>query len=179
MHVRIVDDAGVDVKPGQAGEIWIRGPSVFSGYDSEEQTREAFSSEGWFKSGDTAIWLDREFVKVLGRTSVDIIKSGGYKLSALEIEEALREYPSVDDAAVIGVEDATWGEAVVAVVLASSVVGEGALREFLKSRLAPYKLPKAFCFVDEFPRNLMGKVDKQKLKTDVVRRLGGVGDGTS
>lgn len=168
MQVRIVDERGADVEPGRPGEIWIRGPSVFSGYDDPEQTRASYSADGWFKSGDTATWLDHGFVKILGRSSIDIIKSGGYKLSALEIEEALREHPNVNDAAVLGVPDVTWGECVVAAVIVSRDVTEAELREFLKLRLAPYKVPKKFLKLSDLPRNVMGKVDKQKLKAYVA-----------
>lgn len=179
MDVRIVDEAGHDVPPGEAGELWIRGPSVFSGYDEPAQTREAFSRDGWFKSGDTATWLDDGFVKILGRTSVDIIKSGGYKLSALEIEEHLRAHPLVDDAAVVGVPDLTWGECVVATVVVSGSVGEAELRDFLRPKLAPYKVPKRILMLDELPKNVMGKVDKRSLMAYVARRLGGERGGST
>lgn len=164
MQVRIVDDQGGDTEPGQSGEIWIRGPSVFSGYDGDsEATAQAFH-DGWFKSGDTATWLSDGFVKILGRTSVDIIKSGGYKLSALEIEEALRRHPDVDDAAVVGVPDPDWGEMVVAAVVGRELADTETLRDFLKAELAPYKVPRRIVRVAELPRNALGKVTKHVLK---------------
>ncbi len=117
MRIRIVGEDGTDVAPGESGEIWIRGPGVFKGYDNnDEATREAFT-DGWFKSGDTATWLPGGYAKILGRTSVDILKSGGYKLSALEIEEVLREHEAVADVAVVGLPDETWGEIAVAAVI--------------------------------------------------------------
>ncbi|MFO0568543.1 MAG: AMP-binding protein [Polyangiaceae bacterium] len=167
MQIRIVREDGGDVAPGEAGEIWIRGPSVFLGYDENpEATREAFS-DGWFKSGDTAMFLDGAYVKIMGRTSVDILKSGGYKLSALEIEEVLREHPSVADVAVVGLPDETWGEVAVAAVIArpgaaESLAGE-ALRDWAKQRIASYKVPKRVVLLDDFPRNPVGKVVKPEL----------------
>lgn len=165
MQVRIVDDRGRDVEPGRSGEIWIQGPSVFLGYDGDpEATARAFC-QGWFRSGDTAAWQSDRFVKILGRTSVDIIKSGGYKLSALEIEEALRRHPEVEDAAVVGVPDAEWGEIVVAAVVGAD---PESLREFLKAELAPYKVPRRFVNVAELPRNALGKVTKHVLKQQLT-----------
>lgn len=164
MQVRIVDDAGRDVGPGEPGEIWIRGPSVFVGYDGDAAATAAAFTDGWFRSGDTATWLADGYVKILGRTSVDIIKSGGYKLSALEIEEALRRHPHVDEVAVVGVPDADWGEAVVAVIVARAPVDPNDLRQFLKHEVAPYKIPRKFVQVDELPKNALGKVTKHTLR---------------
>jgi malonyl-CoA/methylmalonyl-CoA synthetase len=162
---RIVDD-----------ELWIAGPSVFAGYHEREQAnREAFVVEGgrrWFKTGDTVARDEDGYVRILGRTSVDILKSGGYKLSALEIEEALREHPAVAEVAVVGVADATWGERVVACVVPregrEGECAEDALRGFAKERLAPYKVPKQVVLMKELPRNAVGKV----MKPELVKRLG-------
>jgi malonyl-CoA/methylmalonyl-CoA synthetase len=171
MELRIVRADGSDVLPGEPGEIWIRGPSVFVGYDDNElATREAFS-DGWFKSGDTATFVEGDYVKILGRTSVDILKSGGYKLSALEIEEVLREHPAVADVAVVGLPDETWGEIAVAAVIArdgrrSELEGE-ALRDWAKQRIASYKVPKRVVLLTELPRNPVGKV----VKPELVKRL--------
>jgi malonyl-CoA/methylmalonyl-CoA synthetase len=171
MQVRIVDEDGADVPPGAPGEIWIRGPSVFLGYDSDpDATARAFSA-GWFKSGDTATWLEDGFVKVLGRTSVDIIKSGGYKLSALEIEDALLRHASVDDVAVVGVPDAEWGEVVTAVIVGASADADE-LREFLKQELAPYKVPRRFVRLAELPKNALGKVTKHVLRAELEKGSG-------
>ncbi len=128
------------------GELWIRGPSVFAGYhERPEETAKAFAEGGWFKTGDTVERLspDGPF-RILGRTSVDILKSGGYKLSALEIEEVLREHPAVSEAAVVGIPDEAWGDRVVACVIVRGGADptEAALRAFVRERLAPYKVPK-------------------------------------
>ncbi len=151
-------------------ELWVRGPSVFPGYWRRPQaTAEAFAPGGWFKTGDVAEISADGYVRLLGRTSQDILKSGGYKLSALEIEEALREHPDVGDVAVIGVPDETWGERVVAVVearagaSAASIVPD-ALRAWARSRLAAYKTPREIVVVEALPRNPMGKVVKAELR---------------
>jgi malonyl-CoA/methylmalonyl-CoA synthetase len=175
-HIRIVDGVGNDLEPGQAGEIWIAGPSVFQGYDGDASATAAAFSGGFFKSGDTAIWTDDGYVKILGRSSVDIIKSGGYKLSALELEEHLRDHPWVGDVAVIGVADELWGERAVAVIipkegqLASGTQAGGAgeeLREWMKQRVAAYKVPRQVLFRDALPRNVMGKVQKSLLLAEL------------
>ncbi len=151
-------------------ELWVRGPSVFPGYwRRPEATAEAFAEDGWFKTGDVARLDEGGYVRLLGRTSQDILKSGGYKLSALEIEEVLREHPDVGDAAVIGVPDETWGERVVAVVevrpgCAVASIGPEALRAWAKARLAAYKTPREIVVVEALPRNPMGKVVKAELR---------------
>lgn len=169
MDVRIVDESGRDVAPGETGEIWIRGPTVMQAYDGDPEASEAAFQDGWFRSGDTATWLPNGYVKILGRTSIDIIKSGGYKLSALEIEEVVREHPATLDAAVVGVPDDTWGERVVLVVTAQRgmTLDPDELRAWLKTRLAPYKVPRQVLVCDELPRNVLGKV----VKTELKRRL--------
>jgi malonyl-CoA/methylmalonyl-CoA synthetase len=170
--IRVSDELGAAVPAGTAGELWIRGPSVFAGYDGDpEATAQAFS-DGFFKSGDTAIQDPDGYVRLLGRTSIDIIKSGGYKLSALEIEEHLLQHPAVREAAVVGLSDETWGERVVAAVVAvASSEGDAtlgpALRQWLRERIAGYKVPKEVVLVAELPRNSMGKV----MKPELVRSL--------
>jgi len=178
-RIRLVDEAGRDLDAGQPGEIWIAGPSVFQGYDRDPEATAAAFTDGYFRSGDTAIWNSAGHVQILGRTSVDIIKSGGYKLSALELEEHLREHPWVDEVAVLGVPDETWGERVVAVVVASAAfagtpsetAGE-LLREWMKQRIAAYKVPRQVLFRTELPRNAMGKVQKPRLLAELQQTVG-------
>ncbi|XP_015351436.2 malonate--CoA ligase ACSF3, mitochondrial isoform X3 [Marmota marmota marmota] len=113
------DESGTKVSPGfeeKEGELLVRGPSVFREYwDKPEETRSAFTSDGWFRTGDTAVFKDGKYW-IRGRTSVDIIKTGGYKVSALEVERHLLAHPSIADVAVIGIPDVTWGQRVTAVV---------------------------------------------------------------
>jgi malonyl-CoA/methylmalonyl-CoA synthetase len=171
----IKDENGNDATEG---ELWVRGPSVFVGYhDQRKATAEAFTPDKgggapWFRTGDTVTTDKAGSYRVLGRTSVDILKSGGYKLSALEIEEVLREHPGVSEVAIIGLPDATWGDKVVACVVAHQGLEhectEDNLRAFAKSRLASYKVPKRVVLLSELPRNAVGKVQKAEL----VRKLG-------
>ncbi|MGB0580541.1 MAG: acyl-CoA synthetase [Limisphaerales bacterium] len=149
----------------EPGEIQIKGPAVFLEYwKREDITRESFD-EGWFRTGDMAV-IETGYYRIMGRLSVDIIKSGGYKLSALEIEAVLLEHPDIRECAVIGVPDDTWGEAVAAaVVLAEgSELDLAALREWCRERMSVYKIPKLLQTVDALPRNAMGKVTKPAVR---------------
>jgi malonyl-CoA/methylmalonyl-CoA synthetase len=174
---RIIDDAGGDSEAGP-GELLIRGPSVFKGYFGREEATAAAFTEGWFRTGDIAERGADGYVRLLGRTSVDILKSGGYKLSALEIEEALRDNAAIGEVAVIGLPDETWGERVVAVVVAApgraAECAPEALRAWAKERLASYKVPRDVISVAALPRNPMGKV----VKPDLIRAIlsGELGD---
>jgi malonyl-CoA/methylmalonyl-CoA synthetase len=169
---RIVGDDGRDA---DTGEMWIAGPCVFAEYHQRpDATRAAFVQDGdvrWFKTGDTVARDADGYLRILGRTSVDILKSGGYKLSALEIEEALREHAAVSEVAVVGVPDDVWGDRVVACVVAragrEAECAEAALRAFAKERLAPYKVPKQVVVMAELPRNAIGKV----VKPELVKRI--------
>jgi malonyl-CoA/methylmalonyl-CoA synthetase len=166
VQVRLSTEAGdVIAGEGEPGEIQIRGPGVFSEYwDRPEATRESFV-EGWFKTGDVAV-LEDGYYRILGRLSVDIIKSGGYKLSALEIEEALRRHPAIKECSVVGVPDETWGEAVAAAVVTreGASLDRDALRAWAGERLSTYKIPKRLKVVRDLPRNSMGKVMKPAVK---------------
>lgn len=164
--VRIVDEAGSVVAPGAVGEIEVKGPGVFLEYwQRPDATAEAFR-DGWFRTGDTAV-VEEGSYRLLGRTSVDILKTGGYKVSALEIEDVLRSYPAVADCAVVGVDDEEWGQRVCAAieVRPGGKVDVAELDAWLSDRLAPYKRPREVRLVDTLPRNAMGKV----VKPDVVR----------
>ncbi len=159
--IRLVDADGGEVPPGTAGEIELRGPGVFLEYwRRPDATRQAFR-DGWFRTGDVAVVEDGVY-RLLGRADIDIIKTGGYKVSALEIEDVLRLHPAVADCAVVGVADPEWGERVCAAVEASpeAPADREALQDWARSRLAPYKIPRAVRFVPSLPRNAMGKVVK-------------------
>jgi malonyl-CoA/methylmalonyl-CoA synthetase len=164
--VRLVDEEGREVEPGTPGEIEVRGETVFLEYwHRPDATRDAFR-DGWFRTGDVAV-LDEGSYRILGRQSVDIIKTGGYKVSALEIEEVLREHPDVRECAVVGVADEEWGERVAAAIVPRRR-GEGpsveGLRAWAAPRLAKYKLPTRVQLVDDLPRNAMGKVMKPRVR---------------
>ncbi|MFM2169708.1 MAG: hypothetical protein RIS79_4079 [Verrucomicrobiota bacterium] len=148
----------------EPGEIQVRGPGVFQAYWNREQATAETFEDGWFRTGDMAV-LERGYYRIMGRLSVDIIKSGGYKLSALEIEAALLEHPLIAECAVIGLPDDTWGEAVsAAVVLKSDTLELAELRDWCKGRLSVYKIPQRLKVVSELPRNAMGKVTKPAVK---------------
>ncbi len=166
VEVRLVDEAGVPVAEGTSGQIEVRGPGVFGEYwRRAEATEEAFTPDGWFRTGDRAVLVDGSY-RILGRESVDILKTGGEKVSALEIEDELRNHPGVGDCAVVGVPDPDWGERVCAAVVARAGASPTPeeLRSFVKERLAPYKVPKEVRVVGELPRNAMGKVTKPDVK---------------
>jgi malonyl-CoA/methylmalonyl-CoA synthetase len=165
VQARIVDESGNELGEHAQGELQIRGPNVFAGYwDKPEATRSAFTEDGFFRTGDVAV-RERGYYRLLGRESVDIIKTGGFKVSALEIEETLREHPAVAEVAVVGVADAEWGERVAAVVVPhpGATLDLEELRVFGKTRLAPYKVPSLLRCVDALPRNALGKVQKPPL----------------
>jgi malonyl-CoA/methylmalonyl-CoA synthetase len=165
VRVRLVDEEGNECSDGLPGELRVSGPTLFREYHGRpEETARSFAG-GWFLTGDVAV-REREIFRILGRASMDILKSGGYKLSALEIEEALRLHPAIRDVAVVGLPDEEWGERV-----AAAIVAEGepptleALRAWARDRLAPYKIPSRLVVVDDLPRNAMGKVTKPAVKT--------------
>jgi malonyl-CoA/methylmalonyl-CoA synthetase len=145
------------------GEIEVRGPALFREYwRRPEATRDAFTADAWFRTGDVGV-LEHGRYRLLGRASVDILKTGGYKVSALEIEEVLRTHPQVAEVAVVGVPDEEWGQRVAAAVVlraGGAALGLEALREWSKQRLAPYKAPSLLRVVGELPRNALGKVTK-------------------
>ncbi len=147
------------------GELCVRGPTLFAEYwNRPEATEEAFV-DGWFRTGDVAM-IRNGYYCILGRLSTDIIKSGGYKISALEIESALMEHPAVAECAVVGIGDELWGEKVAAAIVLrshTSLTAE-ALREWCRQRLSPYKVPKAVRFFGQLPRNSMGKVTKSQVR---------------
>jgi malonyl-CoA/methylmalonyl-CoA synthetase len=161
VSVRLVNEVGEIVPPGTAGEIQVQGPGVFLEYwQNPDATAKAFQA-GWFCTGDFAV-VENERYRILGRISVDIIKTGGYKVSALEIEEVLRTHPAIQDCAIVGLPDPEWGERVgaVCVLFSGQDLSLEALRGWAKEHLAVYKIPTRLLNVEELPRNAMGKVTK-------------------
>lgn len=165
-QVRLVNEEGQEVISGLQGEIQVRGDNVFKEYwNKPKATEEAFTEDGWFKTGDVAI-LENGHYRILGRTSVDIIKSGGFKVSALEIEEVLRQHPNIQECGVVGIPDEEWGEVIAAGLVASDKghIDSKQLREWAKRHLPVYKVPKIFKFFPKLPRNVLGKLTKPELK---------------
>jgi malonyl-CoA/methylmalonyl-CoA synthetase len=165
VSVRLLDDSGRAVADGTPGEIQVAGPTVFREYwRRPEATRDAFTADGWFKTGDIATRSGGVY-RILGRESVDIIKTGGFKVSALEIEEVLRDHPAIQECTVVGVADPEWGQRVAAAVIlapGASLDLDG-LRAWAKQRLAPYKVPTLLRVVAALPSNPMGKVMKPEV----------------
>jgi malonyl-CoA/methylmalonyl-CoA synthetase len=165
--------------PRDGGELQITGPGVFTEYwGKPEATKDSFTeTDHWFKTGDRAIQDADGYFSIQGRLSADILKMGGYKISALDIERVLLEHPLIAEIAVLGLPDDTWGEKVVAIVVLKeenkgvSVIDDktvlNSLREFGAANLAPYKLPTVVKILQEMPRNAMGKVNKKALRKDI------------
>ena len=165
-QVRVVDNDGRSCRPGENGHIQVRGDSVFRGYwRMPEKTAEDFTGDGWFRTGDMGSISEDGYVSIAGR-SKDLIISGGYNVYPKEIELAIDELPSVQESAVVGVPDPDFGEAVTAVVVSKPGTRptETDILLALKRKLANFKVPKRVYFVDELPRNAMGKVQKNMLR---------------
>ena len=159
--IRLVDAGGADVAPGAVGEILVRAPNVMRGYWREPEGH-GFR-DGWFATGDLARFDDEGCLEVVGRDR-DLIITGGEHVYAAELEEVLMSIPGIVDAAVLGVPDDKWGEVPAAFI----VRGDGSLdasviEAAFVDRLARFKLPKQIVFVEEVPRNAMGKVQVQLL----------------
>jgi len=164
VEARIVDSQGGICPGGESGELELRGPQIFREYwRRPDETRAAFRDD-WFRTGDEAVVEDRRW-RIRGRRSVDILKTGGYKVSALEIERQILEHPAVAEVAVVGVPDAEWGDRVCAAVVLKpgAVLEPSALRSWCRERLAPYKIPRTVRVIDALPRNALGKVTKPDL----------------
>ena len=165
VKARLVDENNVVVKRGQAGEIQIKGKNVFLEYwNKPEATQKTFTEDGWFKTGDVAV-VEKGYYRILGRDSIDIIKSGGYKISALEIEEVLRTHPAINDCSVVGVPNEEWGELVAAAIIVNDPnLDLNVINTWIREKMPAYKTPRQYKIVEELPRNAMGKVTKNDLK---------------
>ncbi|WP_231402339.1 malonate--CoA ligase [Caenimonas aquaedulcis] len=164
--VRVTGDDGKEAAPGEIGNIEVRGPNVFAGYwRMPEKTKEEFTADGWFKTGDVGKIDKRGYVTIVGR-SKDLIISGGYNVYPAEIEGYINEMPGVAESALVGVPHPDFGEVGVAVVIpkpGARIDGEQIVAK-LKAQLANFKIPKKCFVVEELPRNTMGKVQKNLLR---------------
>ena len=155
---------GVDVRLAETGEVEVRGPNVIGGYyENPAATAESFTPDGWFRTGDLGVFDADGYLCLVGR-SKDLIITGGYNVHPREVEEVLLTHPAVTDVAVVGRPSDEWGEQVTAVVVASSPVTVEELRAHAAGDLAGYKVPRVVEFVDELPRNALGKVLRNELK---------------
>jgi acyl-CoA synthetase (AMP-forming)/AMP-acid ligase II len=151
------DDTGM-------GEVHLRGRTLFSGYlDRPTATEAAMTSDGWLRTGDLGAYDDATGLRLFGRLATDLIKTGGFKVGAGEVEDALLSHPSVAEAAVTGEADDDLGERIVAWVVAKEAVAADVLADHVAARLAPHKRPRVVRFVDALPRNALGKVQKMLL----------------
>jgi malonyl-CoA/methylmalonyl-CoA synthetase len=166
VSVRVVDGDGRPCAAGVVGAIEVKGPNVFAGYwHLPEKTREEFTGDGYFRTGDLGELLPNGYLKIVGRAK-DLIISGGLNVYPKEIEEKLDSLPDIFESAVIGVPDADFGEAVTAVVVpnAGHAPSEAQIIAALKAEIANFKVPKRVHIVPELPRNAMGKVEKHVLR---------------
>ncbi len=166
VELQLVDDNGeIITEEMKEGEIQVKGENVFQEYwDNAQSTRDAFH-HGWFRTGDIAV-IENGYYRILGRSSIDIIKSGGYKISALEIEEVLRSHPEIDECAVVGINDEEWGERICAAIVTrdNCVLTLDNLRQWARERIAKYKIPSRLKIVPHLPQNVMAKVTKPEVK---------------
>jgi acyl-CoA synthetase (AMP-forming)/AMP-acid ligase II len=171
-EVRLVDEQGRDATPGEAGEILVRGSGIMSGYWGRPEDTKAAFRDGWFATGDVARRDSDGYVRILGRQSVDIIKSGGFKISAREIEDVIAAHPAVREVAVLGVPDRVWGERIVAAVALREDTNpsafESEVADLCRLSLADYKQPREVRVVADLPRNALGKVQKHRIREELA-----------
>ncbi|MGP3756761.1 acyl-CoA synthetase [Streptomyces sp. IBSNAI001] len=169
VELRLVDETGGDLPdgPDQVGEIQVRGPNLFLEYlNRPDATAEAFTEDGFFRTGDMAVREPDGYVRIVGRKATDLIKSGGYKIGAGEIENVLMEHPGVRDAAVTGAPDPDLGERIVAWIVPEDPErppAEKEMADHVAAQLAPHKRPRVVHYLAELPRNDMGKIMKKAL----------------
>jgi len=166
---------GMEVEVRDDGQLFCRGRQLFAGYwGMPEATKHSFDLDGWFSTGDMGKKDQDGYVSLLGRTSADIIKRGGYKISALQIESAILSHDSVKDCSVFGIADNEYGEEIVAVISGVEdlhLVGDHHLRLWLQPLLPEYQIPKYFIRLDQIPKNAMGKVNKISLREHVLSKI--------
>ncbi|HYB35442.1 MAG TPA: acyl-CoA synthetase [Mycobacterium sp.] len=166
VQTRLVDDAGGPAPhDGETvGRLQVRGPMLFDGYlNRPDATAEVFDADGWYRTGDVAVVDSGGMHRIVGRESVDLIKSGGYRIGAGEIETALLGHPDVSEVAVVGLPDEDLGQRIVAFVVGSPNIKVDGLIDFVAQQLSVHKRPREVRIVDELPRNAMGKVLKKQL----------------
>ena len=168
VQIKLADENYVQVGDQMPGEILVKGANVFKEYwQRPEATQATFTNDGWFKTGDIAV-IENGYYRIMGRLSVDIIKSGGYKISALEIEEVLRTNEMIEDCAVVGIDDEEWGELIVAAIVLKQdfeiQFQEKIVSDWIVNYIASYKKPRRYLILNDLPRNAMGKVVKNDIK---------------
>lgn len=165
ISLKLVKEDGTEAKVGETGEILMRGPTVAKGYFNDEKRTKASFEGGWFKSGDLAVMDKDGFLYFVDRKK-DIIRTGGENVPSIEVERELLTHKSVAEAAVVGIKHSYWMEAVTAFVTAKKGqnIDPEELTEYLKGRIANYKVPKKVIFLDSLPHNASGKILKKDLR---------------
>jgi long-chain acyl-CoA synthetase len=172
VEVQIRDQNGDQVKQGHEGEICVRGPNIMKGYlDDPEGTREAFWEGGWFRSCDVGLFDDDGYLYIVDRLK-DMIITGGENVYSREVEEVLYTRSEIQECAIIGLPDRQWGERVTAFLILKpgEPLDKDTLHAYMKSRLAPFKVPKEYVTVDDFPRSPAGKILKRKLRKQFLEQ---------
>ena len=173
---RVVDpeNPSADVPAGSAGELLVRGPQVFSGYYGKPEETDAVFVDGWFRTGDIVTVDDAGFIRIVDRIK-ELIITGGFNVAPTEVENALRQHPQVVDAAVVGLPSDHSGEEVVAAIVVDGAedLDVEAIREFARTILTPYKVPRRIFVVDELPKSLIGKVLRRQVKEKLLALTSG------
>ena len=164
VSMKLVDEQHQEIAPGVPGEVIVKGKGVFSEYWRRPGETRASFHKGWFQTGDLSVEEDG-YYRLLGRLNQDIIKTGGHKVSALEIEEVLREHPDINDACVVSIHDNIWGEIVCAAVIPrTELLSDDSILEWSKDKFITHKRPRKSLIMNDFPRNNLGKVIKSDLR---------------
>ena len=163
LEAQVRDDHDMPLPVGQAGELWLRGSLVTTGYAGDPEATGKAIVDGWFDTGDIARICEHGFVSILDR-SKDMINRGGTKIFSAELEELLRVHPAVEDAAVVGIPDPLGGEAIAAYLVTTGPLAASEIRAWVRENMADYAAPKVVVFVEALPRNAVGKTDKQALR---------------
>lgn len=172
VEIKVVNEDGQDTPPGEVGEVIARGSRVMAGYWKDEAKTAQTKKGGWIYTGDLGYFDDDKYLFLSGRAS-DVIIRAGENISPEEVEAVLNQHPAVEESAVFGIEDVTWGELIAAAVVLRKEMDKPAdteLIEFTRQRLSSYKKPEFVYFVDELPRNPMGKVLKRELKATYAQK---------
>jgi malonyl-CoA/methylmalonyl-CoA synthetase len=173
VEIRICGEDGRDLPADDEtiGDVFVRSASLFEGYLGQPDATAASFRDGWFATGDIGTLAPDGYLRLVGRRSTDLIKSGGYRIGAGEIEAALLEHPAIAEAAVRGVPDSDLGERIVAWVVSRSgaPATEQGLIDHVAATLTPHKRPRMVVFVDALPRNALGKVQKGRLEPPALR----------
>jgi long-chain acyl-CoA synthetase len=172
IEVQIRDQQGNQLPQGTEGEICVRGPNIMKGYlDNPEDTEKAFWADRWFRTGDVGQFDENGYLYIVDRLK-DMIITGGENVYSLEVEDVLYAHPDIQECAVIGLPDEEWGERVTACIIPKpeGSLDENELKTYMRSRLSPFKVPKEFLTLDDFPRSPAGKILKRELRKSMLEK---------